>query len=392
MNLGRDARSHWTLDPDGVFLNHGSFGACPIPVLETQNAIRARIERHPDHFFIREIEPREGAAPPTSLRAAANVLAEFVGAPNGQLAFVESTTVGVQAVLQSVPLGKDDEVLITSHQYNAVNRAVKRRCAETNASFVEASIAIPQNDGDIIEPILAAVTERTRLAIIDHITSATALVFPVKRIVSALREKGVKVLIDGAHAVGQIDLDISDIDPDWYVTNAHKWLFAPKGSALFYARAAEAARTRPAITSHFVDLGFPGAFDYVGTRDYSAWLATPAALAFHRSFDGARLRAHAHDIVAHASERFGALGAHALGPIGMSASMRVFELPTRSGIDHAAAVRWGDALWDKHKLEIKPDGHSGKLRFRISAPAYVDRSDIDTCADILRTEGWPEQT
>ncbi|MEQ1817979.1 MAG: aminotransferase class V-fold PLP-dependent enzyme [Terricaulis sp.] len=294
--------------------------------------------------------------------------------------------------MQSVPLGKTDEVLITSHQYNAVNLAVRRRCEETNASLVEANIPIPQHDDDIIAPILEAVTDRTRLAIVDHITSATALVFPVKRIVTALREKGVKVLIDGAHAVGQLDLDISDIDPDWYVTNAHKWLFAPKGSALFYARATEAKRTRPAITSHFVDLGFPGAFDYVGTRDYSAWLATPAALDFYRSFDDARLRVHARDIIAHASERFGALGARPLGPIEMSASMRVFELPTRGGIDHTEAVRWGDALWDKHKLEIKPDGHSGKLRFRISAPAYVDRSDIDTCAHILRTEGWPDQT
>ncbi len=386
MQFGHAARSLWTLDPDGVFLNHGSFGACPISVLEKQSAIRDEMERHPDHFFLRSIEPSGEATP---LRRAAAALAAFVRAP--ELAFVESTTVGVEAVLRAFTLKPKDEVLITSHQYNAVKRAAQRRCHETGATLIEAAIPEPSNGAEIIERVLAAVTDATRLAIIDHITSATALVFPVKDLVAALRARGVKVMIDGAHAVGQLDLDIGDIDADWYVTNAHKWLFAPKGSALFYARRTEAAHTHPAITSHFYDLGFPAAFDYVGTRDYTAWLSTPAALDFYTTLDGARVRAHAQTIIAHTSKRFEDLGARPLGPIVMSASMRVFELPTRQKIDHATALHWRDTLWDKHKVQIKPDGQTGRLHVRISASPYVDRADIDRLTDLLAVEGWPER-
>lgn len=388
MKLGREARSHWTLDPAGVFLNHGSFGACPGEVLAAQSAIRAEMENHPDQFFARSIEPNED----TSLRKAAAALATFTDAPEGQLAFVESTTVGIQAVLQSFPLSEGDEVLITSHQYHAVKLAAQRRCRETGATLIEADVSAPVSDDDVFECITARISDRTRLAIIDHITSATALTFPVKRIAAALRERGVKILIDGAHAVGQLDLNIADIDADWYVTNAHKWLFAPKGSALLHARASEALQTRPAITSHYFERGFPEAFDYVGTRDYSAWLATPAALKFYQSLGGARVRAHARDIIAFASEQFAQLGARALGSLEMSAAMRVFELPTRAPIDHVTALRWRDALWDKHKIQTKPDGQTGKLRLRISAAAYVDKADITQFVDALSADGWPART
>src|SRR5207244_4486351 len=233
---------------------HGSFGACPKEVLAEQARIRLAMESQPDVFFRRDVMPREGE---TALRSAAGRLAAFVNAPPAQLAFVENATAGVQAALRSIELGVGDRILITNHTYNAMRLMVEARCAETGAAPLVVRIPIPTSADDIVDRFKRTLTPSIKAAVVDHITSPTALVMPLDRIVPELRAHGALVIVDGAHAVGQIPLDLAALRPDWYVSNAHKWLFAPKGTAFLYASRNAAPKTRPNVVSHFIAMGFP---------------------------------------------------------------------------------------------------------------------------------------
>src|SRR5688572_22752788 len=280
--FGRAMRPLWVLAEEGTFLNHGSFGACPRVVLAAQARIREAMEAQPDQFFRSGIMPGEGV---TTLRTAASDVAAFASAGHDQLAFIENATVGVQAVLRSLDLAPGDRILVTDHTYNAVRLMVEARCAETGATPLVVRIPIPTSAEAIMERFEEALTVRVKLAVIDHITSPTALVMPLDRIVPELRKAGALVLVDGAHAIGQIPLDLRALSVDWYVSNMHKWLFAPKGSAFLYASREVAARTRPNVVSHFIALGFPQSFDFTGTRDNSGWLSVPAAIRFFEELD-----------------------------------------------------------------------------------------------------------
>ena len=194
-------RGLWTLDPEVHFLNHGSFGACPAEVLDEQRAWRDRMEREPVAFLARELQPR--------LDTARERLADFVGCDTGGLVLVPNATTGVNAVLRSLELGRDDEVLITSLGYNACNNAARFVCERSGARLVEVAIPFPCSGPDeVVERVLAAASERTAIAVLDHITSATGLVLPIARLVDALQDRGIDVLVDGAHAPGHVDLDL----------------------------------------------------------------------------------------------------------------------------------------------------------------------------------------
>lgn len=385
-DLGRSLRDLWPLAPDATFLNHGSFGACPKAVLAEQERIRAAMESQPDVFFRQGVMPDAGD---TLLRAAALVLSGFVNGSDGELAFVENATSGVQAVLRSVPLRPGERILITDHTYNAVRLMVEARCAETGAEPLVVRFPFPADADEIAGRIEAALTPSVRLAIVDHITSPTALVLPLERIVPALRRHGALVLVDGAHAVGQLPLDLAALDADWYVSNAHKWLYAPRGTALLHASRRVAAMTRPLVVSHFVEMGFPRSFDWIGTRDYSAWLAVPAAIGFHRGFDPAALRAHHARLLEAATRRLGVLGAQPVGPAAMCAAMRSFALPqtrpAQAG-DHVALMR---ALWEGHRIQAMATRLGETLLLRVSSQAYVGEDDVDRLADALERDGWP---
>lgn len=263
--FGSAIRPRWSLMDGAAFLNHGSFGACPRAVQAEAERIRAEMERHPDKFFDERIIPTRDR---TELRDAAEAVGAFVGASGDSIALVENATSGTQAVLQSVAFEPGDRILVTDHQYNAVRLAVEARCKETGAEPLVVSIPLRTGPALVRERIRAAAGRRVRLAILDHITSPTAYVFPIRDIIADLHELAIPVHVDGAHAVGQIPLDLTDLQADWYVSNAHKWLYAPKGSAFLYAAPNVAPITRPVVTSHYIELGFPRSFDYVGTRDY----------------------------------------------------------------------------------------------------------------------------
>jgi isopenicillin-N epimerase len=256
--FGRQLRVHWHLDDEGTFLNHGSFGACPKDVLAEQSRWRLMMERQPDTFFRHTVSPRTMN---NELRIAAERLGRFVGADGERIAFVTNATEAVNTVLRALKLSAGDEILVLDCVYNAVRLAAEDVCKTAGAHVVKVPLPIPLTANDVVERIAGAASPRTKLAIIDHIASPTAVVFPVAEITRALKAKGVRVLIDGAHALGQLPLDLPAIGADWYTANAHKWLFAPKGTAFLYATEEVSGQTVPLSVSHWHELKFPRAFD-----------------------------------------------------------------------------------------------------------------------------------
>ena len=387
--FGRALRSLWHLDPEAAFLNHGSFGACPREVLAEQERLRLQMEAQPDRFFREGIVPdRDG----TPLRQAIGELAAFVGASPERVALVENATAGVQAVVRSLAFAPGDEILVTDHTYNAVRLIVESRCAETGARTRVVRLPLPAQADAIVAAFRDAMTPRVRLAIVDHITSPTALALPLEPLVRELRRWDAKVLVDGAHAVGHLPLDVEALGADWYVSNAHKWLFAPRGTAFLHASRDVAAMTAPLIVSHYVGSGFPRAFDWAGTRDYTAWLSIPAALRFHASLDPARARDYRTRLIAHATERLAAIGARPVGSDDLACAMRSFVLPQSRAARPADAEELVRGLWQRHRIQSMAVAFEQALLLRASAQVYVDAEDVDRLAAALDRDGWPARS
>lgn len=269
--MTQDFRSLWCLDPSIAYLNHGSYGACPRAVLERQRALQLEMEREPVDFLSREL--------PARLDAARAALARFLGADSTDLVFVPNATAGVNAVLRSLTFAPGDELLATSHTYAACRNTLDYVAARTGARVVTATLPFPvRDDEELVAAVMACVSPRTRLALLDHVTSPTALVLPLTRLVRELGARGIETLVDGAHAPGMVSLALGELGAAYYTGNAHKWLCAPKGAAFLHVRRDRQHELHPTVVSHGYNAGLQAEFDWIGTFDPSAWLCVPAAI------------------------------------------------------------------------------------------------------------------
>ena len=322
VTYGAALKSAWPLDPAVTYLNHGGYGVAPHCVMAAQAAWRARIERNPTRFMRRELEAAQ--------RQAAARLAAYLGADGDDLVYVDNATAGVNAVLRSLDFAPGDEILITNLAYGAVAKAARFVAARTGARLVEATIPLPLADPDtVIERVAAVLSPRVRLAVFDHIASTSALVLPVVQLTALAKKAGARVLIDGAHAPGQVPLEVPAIGAHWYVGNCHKWLMAPRGAGFLWASPESQALVHPLAISHGLGRGFRAEFDWTGTRDFTSFLVVPDGIDWHAALGGAALMARNRALAA----------GGALGPaLGHSDPRAVIPL-RRHGAGAAAARR-----------------------------------------------------
>lgn len=380
----------WTLDPSVTFLNHGSFGACPAAVLEVQREWRDRLERQPITFLDRELEGH--------LDTARQALGAFLGADAGGFALVPNATAGCNAVLGSLRFEPGDEILTADHEYNAILNAIRAAADRDGAQVVMAALPFPTaGDDEIVDALVAEVTPRTRLAVLSHVTSPTALVLPIERIIRELDARGIDTLVDGAHAPGMVGLALDSLGAAYYTGNGHKWLCGPKGSAFLWVRADRRERIHPTIVSHGANATrtdrprFRLQFDWVGTGDPTAALTLPAAIDWVARLEPGgwpAVMAANHVLALEARDRLVALvGGPNAAPDAMIGSMAAVPIPWPLTAEDATMLH--DALIDEDRIEVPivtwpvpgarsvPTDPPRSILVRVSAQRYNDSGDID---------------
>ena len=375
-------RREFLLREDVVFLNHGSFGACPRPVFAVYQDLQRELEAQPVAFLDtqRTLTGR--------LAAARARLAEFLGADRDEIVFVPNATTGVNIVARSLDLQPGDEVLATDHEYGAVDRCWEFLCAKAGANYVRQPLpAYCDNPGEVVDAVWRGVTPRTRVLAISHITSPSALVLPVAELVARSRERGLITVIDGAHAPNQLDLDLHALGADFYTGNCHKWLMAPKGAAFLYARTGCQDLVEPLVVSWGWRSGHPGPSRFVdeqewtGTRDPSAALSVPAALDFCRERDWPAVRRECRERLLAVRDEFLAWsGEAALSSAGpWLAQMAALPLP--AGVDPLAMGRF---LREQRRLEIPVYAFQGRGWVRLSVQGYNTAADLEALLQGVR--------
>ena len=366
----------YLLDPDVVYLNHGSFGAVPRPVFENYQHWQRELEANPVHFL--------GRRTPELLAAAREKLGAFINASANDLTFVPNVTYGLNIVARSLDLKEGDVVLTTDHEYGAIDRTWRFNCEKSGARLLNQPIAVPVAEpANVVEQIWSAVDERTKVISLSHITSPSALILPIEEICRRAREAGIVTVVDGAHAPGQLDLDLEKIGADFYCGNCHKWLSSARGAGFLYARPERQALLEPLVVSHGwerEDPGpsrFQGYFTWVGTIDPAAYLSVPAAIDFHQQNDWPNVRQACHRLLKESEERILAMsGLPAISPPSMWAQMRLVLLPGN--------VESYQRLWEEDRIVIPVGQHRGQPGIRISIQAYNSPADLERLIQALQ--------
>lgn len=372
--------SLWHLDPDITFLNHGSFGATPCKVLEAQSKWRQKFETQPI-----EMLDRQGGELLAQSRMA---VGRFVGSRGDDLAFVTNATGGINAVLRSININPGDELLTTNHVYNAVRQTLRYLSERNGAKYIEINLPIPiQSDEQIISAIAQAITERTRILVIDHITSETAIIFPIKKIVDICHEKNIEVLVDGAHAPGMVELDISEIAPTYYAANLHKWVCAPKGAAFIWVTPERQDLIHPNTISHFLNESYTEEFKWQGTRDISAWLCAEDAIDFMADIGWQKIKQHNHQLATWVQAMLSArLNIVATTPLDGSMLGSMASLPLPSGAQAYEDTKlFQHHLYKDHKIEVPVFDWHGQWFIRPSCQIYNYASEYERLADAVIT-------
>ncbi len=417
-------RSAWSISPDVIYLNHGSFGPAPRCVQAVRNEWSQRLQANPMDFYLRAMEP--------ALDEAADRLGRLVGAESRDLVFVDNATVAMNIVAESIPLAPGDEVLLNDHEYGAVFRIWRSVCEKTGARIVaptlgRATVEQPSSETalesqsmrvlrrfesktDILEPILAAITPRTKLIVLSHVTSPTGIVFPAAEVCSAACERGITVCIDGPHAIAMCDVNLRAIDCDFYCASLHKWLSAPFGSGFLYVRRDWQQKLKPHLVSWGRSLGgrpsrWQDCLNWLGTRDPAPFLAVPAAIEFLERYGLEAFRQQTHDLACYARSRLEeSLGQAAVLPDSRDwyGSMIAVPLPERfnklkgeatgSNVEHKISRKpppnaihpLQDALFHRHQIETLVTESHGQRYLRISCHLYNSVSDIDALMDALK--------
>ena len=376
-----ELREEFLLDPEVTFLNHGSFGACPRPVLERAQAWQRELEREPVRFIARRL--------PELIDGVRARLAAYLGAAADDLALVPNATTGVNIAARSLRLEPGDEVLTTSLEYGACDLAWEWLCARTGARYVRAEVPLPiARPEDVVDALFAARTTRTRVVFVSHITSATGLVLPVGDIVALAHAAGLPVVVDGAHGPAQAPLDLDRLGADFYAGNCHKWMCAPKGAGFLHVRREHQDRIDGAVVSwgYDGDATFVSRVERQGTDEPSAYIAVPDAIDFQEERDWDEVRSRCRALAREARDRLcELLGTEPIAPPEMLLQLASVALPPCDGAELQRR------LFDEHRIEI-PVMNDGTL-LRVSAAAYTGREDVERLLDalprLLRTSRSP---
>jgi len=375
-------RDFYLIDPTFTLFNNGSVGTVPRPVLEALIRFEQEMEFHPGKFF--------GAIGPRMAEVRAQV-AEFLGATPACLSFVINTTTGLNYPIRSLQLGPGDEVLSTDHEYGALNNAWRYMAKQRGFTYINHPIRAPMTTREaFVDNLWEGVTPRTKVIFISHITSPTALIWPVELVCARARREGILTVIDGAHAPGQIPLKLDEIGADFYVGNLHKWACSPKGTAILYARPEVQRlidpliigwpwRDEPPDAKHFLDY-----VEGLGTRDMCGFLAVPEALRFMREHNWDQVRADCHALAADAQRRLCEMtGRPPLHPID---DTTWFSQMCTAPLPDVDIGQLSSRLYERHRIETAMSGWNGDRRIRVSVQAYLDQADIDRLIDAIRQE------
>ena len=371
-------RRHFLLDPSVTFLNHGSFGATPRPVFRAYQRWQRELERQPVEFLGRRFTGL--------MHTARKVLADYLGTEADNLVFTTNVTESLNIVARSLQLGAGDEVLGTDHEYGALDRTWRFLAKERGFKYINQAIPIPlTTQDDFVEAFWKGVTPHTRVIFLSHITSPTALLFPVKKVIERARRGGILTVVDGAHAPGQIPLQLDDLEVDFYGGNLHKWLCAPKGAGFLYARPEAQHLLKPLVVSWGYEAEFPGPSEFVdqhewtGTRDIAAFLSVPAAIEFQQEHDWEKVRRACHELAQEAQKRICAIS----GYPPLSDDTWFSQLVAAPLPESTQLVALKMDLYEEYRIEVPLILWNGRKFIRVSVQGYNTHRDVEKLVKAL---------